>query len=100
MQEVVLDSNVLIDLMDLECLEALGLLPGFRFWVVENVRKEITREEQRQVLDRLLASRTLQETAVGAAQHSGMEELATYARLKAFLGDGEAASLAVAYHRK
>lgn len=28
-----------------------------------------------------------------------MEELATYARLKRFLGDGEAASLAVAHHR-
>jgi len=51
MQEVVLDTNALIDLMNLSCWEALADLPGFRFWIVENVREEVTREDQRKALE-------------------------------------------------
>lgn len=99
MEEVVLDTNALIDLMDLGCLEALAAVPGFRVWVAENVRKEIIRDEQKEQLDRLFASGLIRETKVGEEVHGGMEELATYTKLKDFLGDGEAASLAVAHHR-
>lgn len=99
MPEAVLDANALIDLMSLSCLEALVDLPDFRFWVVENVRREITREDQREALGQVLASGLIGETKVGEGEACGVEELATYARLKGVLGDGEAASLAVAHHR-
>lgn len=99
MEEVALDSNVLIDLMDLGCIESLGRLAKFRFWVLENVQGEIIREDQRILLDRLVIAGVLRATAVGAGQGCALEELATYARLKEVLGDGEAASLAVAHHR-
>jgi hypothetical protein len=99
MREVVLDTNALIDLMNLSCWEALADLPGFRFWIVENVREEVTREDQRKALEGALASGLIGETKVGEGEACGMEELATYARLKGILGDGEAAGLAVAHHR-
>jgi hypothetical protein len=89
----------LIDLMGLSCFEALADLHDFRFWVVENVRNEISREDQREALGRALASGLIGETRVGEGEACGMEELSTYARLKGVLGDGEAASLAVAHHR-
>lgn len=98
-QEVLLDTNALIDLMDLSCLDVVAGCPGLRCWVVENVRQEVSRPDQREKLDRLLSSGIIHETQVGAEETSWMEELATYAGLKSFLGDGEAASLAVARHR-
>jgi hypothetical protein len=99
MAEVVLDTNVLIDLLDLSCFEALGNLREFRFWVVENVRHEVSREDQKVALAQALDSGLIRETRVGEEEACAMEELSSYARLKGVLGDGEAASLAVAYHR-
>jgi len=64
MAEVVLDTNVLIDLLDLSCFEALGNLREFRFWVVENVRHEVSREDQKVALAQALDSGLIRETRV------------------------------------
>lgn len=92
MQELLLDANALIDLLALCCLRAVAGCPGFRFWVVENVQREVSRPDQRDGLERLLAEGIIGRTEVGAEDTTWLEELDTYAHLKRFLGDGEAAA--------
>lgn len=99
MQELVLDANALIDLLAPSFLRAVARCLGFRFWVVENVQREVSRPDQRDRLERLLADGIIGTTVVGAEDTTWLRELDTYAHLKRFLGDGEAASLAVARHR-
>lgn len=65
-----------------------------RFWIVENVREEVTNQRQRAILEQ-----QLQQGAIREARVDDIEELKTYVELRAVLADGEAASIAAAVHR-
>ncbi|HHY39209.1 MAG TPA: hypothetical protein GX507_09825, partial [Clostridia bacterium] len=92
--DVLLDTNVIIDLIELGCFARVLGIRGFRFWVVNNVTREIMRPSQRAVLQEELRRGALCETYV-----EGIEEVEVYVNLRAVLADGEAASLAVAAQR-
>lgn len=77
LQKVLLDTNALIDLMDLSCLRGVLPCPEFQFWVVENVQQEIERENQSQLLDQLPAKGVIGKTSVGAEQDTYLKELYT-----------------------
>ncbi len=94
MVDVLLDTNVIIDLIDLDCFERILDSAALRFCVVENVKAEITQSTQRQRLEQQLRQGRIRETRVASC-----EEQQTYTELRRVLADGEAASLAVACHR-
>ena len=92
--DLVLDANVVIDLIELGCLEPVLRMQSFRFWITENVRAEIKYSRQREVLERLISQGRLEEAKV-----QDLDELQLYGDLKKVLADGEAGSLAVASRR-
>lgn len=93
--DLLLDANVVIDLLNLGCLADVIRLPDHRFWLAENVvEREITRQDQTQEPRRQLDAGLMM-----VARVEEPEELTAYAELKRIIGDGEAASLAIAQHR-
>lgn len=91
---VVVDATVVIHLSDAGSLELLGSLQGWEFVVPDQVVEEVTRPEQAAALDcALRAGRLRRESSTEP------EEIALYADLRARMGKGEAACLAMAAHR-
>lgn len=90
---VFLDTNTIIDLIELHCLvEVLGT-PGTRFLVTENVLQEIIYPGEKTLVAEAVANGLLDQVDL-----TEMEIISEYAMLKGMLGDGEAATLAVASH--
>ncbi|MEW6106342.1 MAG: hypothetical protein AB1563_08280 [Bacillota bacterium] len=92
--DVLLDTNVIIDLIEWACLARVLEAGAFRFWIVENVRQEVTDLRQRAILEEQLQRGAIHQTRV-----DDIEELETYVELRTVLADGEAASIAAAVHR-
>lgn len=92
--DVLLDANVVIDLIPLDCFESVLRFTQFCLWVAENVRQGIVYSNRQERLEQQLREGHIRETQV-----EDTEELKVYAELKKVLGDGEAASLAVVRHR-
>jgi len=94
-KEVYLDTNVIIDLIALECLvEVLGT-PSIRFHATENVLAEVTYPDEKRAVEYVLAYGLLNKVKL-----TEIKVLLHYAELKQVLGDGEAATLAVTSHEK
>jgi predicted nucleic acid-binding protein len=91
---IVTDANVLINLVHVERLDLLSALADFKFVVPDHVATEITIPEQRQLLQATLARHDLHQDSLTSPQ-----ELALYAGLHRFMGQGEAACLAMAESR-
>jgi predicted nucleic acid-binding protein len=88
---VVTDANVLINLIHTGRLLLLGQLPGFRFVVPDDVVAEVTEVDQPTRLAEALAAEALASCAL-----TELEDLTLFAELRAVLGSGEAACLALA----
>lgn len=69
-------------------------MPSHRFLVAENVREEITDPAQSESVQAAIDSGMLPVVSVDDTREIGI-----YAELRRVLGDGEAASLAIAQHR-
>jgi predicted nucleic acid-binding protein len=91
---IVADANVLINLIHVGQLALLGALPGYEFIVPHDVVSEITEVQQRATLEAALAAGHLRQESITDPQ-----ELAGYAELRAIMGRGEAACLALAESR-
>ncbi len=86
--------NILIDFISLGCLERILHTPSHKFWLAENVKREILDSSQRQAVQAALDAGLLTEARVEEPR-----EIELYAEMRRFLGDGEAASLAIAESR-
>ena len=92
---VVTDASFLINFLVLDRMDILAGLPQFRFHVVNHVRTEIRYENQRA---RLQAA--TEGGAVTDIEITDLAEILLYDEFRKFLGDGEAASLAMAVTRR
>jgi predicted nucleic acid-binding protein len=91
---VVTDANVVINFIHVGLLGELPRLVGMSFVITDEVYEEITRPEQRAILDVALAVGTwTRESIVEPAT------IAVFAELAATLGRGESSSLALAVER-
>lgn len=88
---VVVDTNVLLNLALSSRLEILGALPEFRFVVPEEVLAEVTRPEQREMIEQACAASLLNQVKL-----IDLPALSIFAELRPILGLGEAACLALA----
>ncbi len=93
--DLLLDANSVIDLVGLGCFERVLQTPSHRFFVVENVMGEILDPAQRQAVQAAIDANLLAVVRVEAPH-----EIELYAEMRRVLGDGEAASLAIAEHRR
>ena len=88
---VLTDANIVINFIHIHCLAILGKLPGYEFVVPDEVVREVTDHEQRQLLQAAIDS--------GALRAITIDDLATlklFAELLAIMGSGEAACLSLA----
>ncbi|HWO93132.1 MAG TPA: hypothetical protein VNL92_00020 [Dehalococcoidia bacterium] len=92
---VVADSSFLINFLAVDRMDILGRLPQFRFHVVNHVLAEVRYEVQRRRLHAALEAGTVTEIEI-----TEPAEILLYDEFRHFLGDGEAASLAVAIRRR
>jgi predicted nucleic acid-binding protein len=92
---VVADSSFLINFLVVDRMDILKRLPRFRFHVVNHVRAEIRYESQRARLQAAIDGGGVTEIEI-----VDPSEILVYDELRSFLGDGEAASLAVAVTRR
>ena len=88
---VVTDANIPINLIHVARLHFCGDLSDYDFVVPDHVREEITREQQRAVLDRAVAQGNLRIASI--TDPTGLSE---FAELTAVLGRGEAACVVLA----
>ncbi len=94
MQRVAVDASVLINFLIVGKVGLLGALPALEFIVPEQVRAEVRRPAQVQLL-----GQELEKGVVRALGDMAPGELATYASLRGTFGPGESACLAVAAAR-
>ena len=92
---VVADSSFLINFLVVDRMDILSRLSRFRFHVVNHVVAEIRYESQRARLQGATESGGVTEIEI-----TDPAEILLYDELRKFLGDGEAASLAVAVSRR
>lgn len=92
--DIILDANVLIDLMKLECLSLVLGHEGRRFHIADTVVAEILRPEQAVALQACLQAGT-----IALAIVEGDEETNWYGPLAIRLGAGDAACMAIAAAR-
>jgi predicted nucleic acid-binding protein len=88
---VVTDANVFINLFKIGQVSLFGRLAGYRFLVPADVVTEITQQDQRETLNTAISAGILQEVAVDS-----LASLALFVELRAIMGRGEAACLALA----
>jgi predicted nucleic acid-binding protein len=93
-EPLLIDTNVVIDLVQLGVLVDIARLPRVSLLLIEEVKKEVTRPEQVATLAAAIATGFVGETTLET-----LEEEAAYATLREVVGVGEAACLAVAHHR-
>jgi predicted nucleic acid-binding protein len=92
---VIADASFLINLLAVDRIHILSRLPQFRFHVINHVRAEIRYESQRVRLQAAMEGGLVTEIEI-----TEPGEVRLYHELRSFLGDGEAASLAVAVSRR
>lgn len=92
---VVADTCFLINFLALNRMDILHGLRGYAFRIPNHVVREVEHEDQKERLHDALAAGTLGEIEI--TDHA---EIALYAELRRFLGDGESACLAVAATRR
>lgn len=90
---VVLDTCTVINLAITGRLNLLARIPGYRFVVTKPVIQEVTRESQKRSLQAAIQAETIH------VEKLTLEELDHFAKLRDRLGEGEAASLALARGR-
>jgi len=93
-QTVVVDSSVIINLIQAGRLHALGSMAGWEFVVPDQVVEEVTRPDQATELERAFAAGWVRREAT-----TDPDEILLYAELKQRMGRGEAACLAMAATR-
>ena len=76
-------------------LDLLGRLPGFAFVVTPDVLAEIVQPDQKRQIDDAVTAGT-----VRIEELSGSEALTLFAELRRIMGTGEAACLALAFHKR
>lgn len=91
---LVTDANVLINFCNIQRLDLLGGLPGYRFIVPAEVFAEITDAAQREQVEAAFLSGCLTQATI-----TDPSELEAYAEFVSFAGKGEAACLAIAVNR-
>lgn len=91
---VVTDANILINLIHVGRLGLLEAFPNFTFTVPNHVMEEVTRPDQAQQLQNLLARQIVRQEVI-----TEPHELALYAELRRIMGQGEAACLSIAESR-
>ncbi len=93
---VVLDACVIINLIHIDALQMLGSFPDYKFIMPPEAYQEVTRPEQKSVLDK-----ALNENIITQEKITALPELEQYADLRADgrIGKGEAACLALAINR-
>jgi predicted nucleic acid-binding protein len=92
---VVTDANVVINFIHAGMLGDLPAMVNMDFVVTDEVYEEITRPEQRQILDATLAAGTWTRESMIEP-----DSIALFATLAVIMGRGEAASLALAMTRR
>jgi len=92
---VVIDTSTLIDLVDVDLLDVILLLPGKRFVIPKEVRLEIRRGHYRRRVDELVDDGRLEILGIEDPSEIRLKEELT----KRF-GQGEAACMAVAIRRQ
>jgi predicted nucleic acid-binding protein len=88
------ESSCLINFLVLDRMDILGGLRQFKLHVLDHVTTEIRRPEQRARLQPAVAVGIVTELEI-----TDPEEILLYDKFRKFLGDGEAACLAVAVSR-
>jgi predicted nucleic acid-binding protein len=91
---VIADTSVLINLAHTGHLRFLGITPGYRFLVTDEVLAEVQDPAQKLMLENAIADGVIESTMIQT-----IEELAAYSNLTLILGSGESACLAVAQAR-
>lgn len=92
---VVADTSFLVNLLVIDRMDILAELRGYAFRVPNHVVGEIEEEEQTNRLQTALANGTVEEIEI-----TDLAEIALYSELRAFLGDGESACVAVGATRQ
>lgn len=92
---VVADTSFLVNFLAINRMDILAGLRDFAFRVPNHVVAEVEYEDQKERLHAALAAGVL-----GEIEITDLPEIALYAELRAFLGDGESACLAVAATRR
>jgi predicted nucleic acid-binding protein len=92
---VVTDANVVINFIHAGMLGDLPAMVNMDFLVTDEVYEEVTRPEQRQILDAALATGTWSRESMFEP-----DSIALFATLAVIMGRGEAASLALAVTRR
>lgn len=91
---MVADTNVLINLMHVGRADLLGKIPHFDFVITEQVAGEIEWPQEQEQLRKMLATGSLR-----VEPTSDLLVLSLFAELRHQMGAGEAAALALAWHR-
>ena len=91
---VISDACVLINFLHVDRLDLLLESAAFEVVITDHVRGEVLEDTQREKLDRAVEGRKLLEVQI-----TDPVELSLFASLSGFLGNGEAAALAVAERR-
>lgn len=92
---VVADTSFLVNFLVLDRMDILRGLQGYAFRIPNHAIAEVEYEDQKERLYAALAEGTVSEIEI-----IDLSEIALYAELRAFLGDGESACLAVAAARR
>ena len=92
---VVADANILINFLRIGRMDILRGVKAYGFCIPNHVRQEISYPAQKEAIDQAIQEGHLIEIAL-----TDLQELRLYAGYRRRLGDGEAACLAVAMHRR
>ena len=92
---VVCDTCVIINFMRIDHFDLLRRHRTYRIIITNHVREEITNKNQSAILDE-----ALQSGDIAQVELTSPDELTIYAHLRAFLGKGEAATIAAAQSRE
>jgi len=93
-RQLLLDTNVVIDLLKLDALPVVAQLQPYTLLIVAEVKAELVRPDQAETLEHLIEGGAIREVAL-----ESIEEQAQFAKLLEVVGKGEAACLAIAHHR-
>jgi predicted nucleic acid-binding protein len=91
---VVTDANIIINLLHINSLGLLGIMPGYEFVVPDEVVREVTEPGQRQALQNTIDSGVLRTITV-----EDIAALKLFGELSVVMGPGEAACLSLAQTR-
>ena len=94
-RDVATDTSLLVNFLRIDRMDILGVLPGFRFCVLNHVIGEVTQEPHAARLQAALA-----EGHVVEFELTDLGAIADYDELRQNLGDGESATIAAGAHEQ